>query len=200
MSKSSPLSSPYEGLTSELWERKTRELVEKHPLSVEEVVSITLQTWDSIFKSSLGSKAFQIGKHIFPTPQIMAFLLHELIPLELENRYPGVWKRGEAGNEKDLVYLPDEFYCTEIKASSSPGQIFGNRSYTQPSQSLKKGKAGYYWAMNFQKFANGRKKPGITRIRFGWLDHTDWIGQKAATGQQARLSKLADRYKLLVLY
>jgi len=200
MSNGNKVYSPYEGLEPFQWEAKTRELIELHPLSADEIVSTTLKTWDSIFGSSLGTKGFQIGKQIFPTPQIMAFLLHELIPLELESKYPDVWRRGETGKEKDLVYLPDELYCTEIKASSSAGQIFGNRSYAQPSESFKKSKAGYYWAINFEKFGVTKKTPKITRIRFGWLDHTDWIAQRAPTGQQARLDKLADRYKLLVLY
>jgi len=191
--------SPYEGLAPHEWGTKTRELVDSYPLSVDAVVSVTLRTWDSVFRSSLGTRGFQIGTHIFPAPQIMAFLLHELIPLELEGMYPDAWRRGETGKEKDLVYLPDELYCTEIKASSSAGQIFGNRSYAQPSESLKKGKAGYYWAINFQKFGVSKTTPKITRTRLGWLDHTDWIPQRAPTGQQARLDRSADRYKLLVL-
>ncbi|WP_180886422.1 ScaI family restriction endonuclease [Ruegeria sp. THAF57] len=53
--------------------------------------------------------------------------------------------------------------------------------------------------VNFEKFGtNGL--PKVKLIRFGWLDHTDWIGQKAATGQQARLRPESDRYKLKRLY
>jgi hypothetical protein len=37
-------------------------------------------------------------------------------------------------------------------------------------------------------------------IRFGWLDHSDWMGQKAATGQQARLDPFAEKSKLAILY
>ncbi|HFC7940318.1 ScaI family restriction endonuclease [Neisseria meningitidis] len=43
-------------------------------------------------------------------------------------------------------------------------------------------------------------RPEIKIIRFGWLDHTDWIAQTAATGQQARLSPEAYRSKLKILY
>ncbi|TRZ95992.1 MAG: ScaI family restriction endonuclease [Dehalococcoidia bacterium] len=199
MSHDSGVLSPYAGLTPDLWEAKTQELVQAHPLSPDEIVGITLGIWASIFTSDIGSKPFRIGKHIFPTPQIMAFFLHELIPLELENRYPGTWRRGDAASEKDLVYVPDEFYCTEIKASSSTGQIYGNRSYAQKGSSSKKSKAGYYLAINFEKFSRSSGVPKITKIRFGWLDHSDWIGQRAATGQQARLSQPADRFKLMVL-
>ena len=165
-----------------------------------EVVEVTLKAWSDIFASAIGSKPFAIGTHMFPSPQIMAFFLRELIPLELQERYPGTWRGDAAANEKDLVYLPDDLYSVEIKASSSPKSIFGNRSYAQRGTAQKKSKAGYYLAINFEKFALGRARPEITRIRFGWLDHEDWLGQIAATGQQARLDKEADRYKLLVLY
>jgi hypothetical protein len=37
-------------------------------------------------------------------------------------------------------------------------------------------------------------------IRFGFLEHTDWIGQASQTGQQARLSTESYKYKLKVLY
>ena len=64
----------------------------------------------------------------------------------------------------------------------------------------KKSKAGYYLAVNFEGFAKTRTKPCVRRIRFGWLDHADWIGQKAATGQQARLRPECEAKKLIVLY
>jgi hypothetical protein len=128
----------------------------------------------------------------------MAFFLHELIPLEFAQRYPGVWKREETVDEKDLVYIPNRLYSVEIKSSSSAGQIYGNRSYAQVTSSDKKEKAGYYIAINFEKFGLGRL-PALTSIRFGWLDHTDWIGQKAASGQQAHIDTNAAQYKLLKL-
>lgn len=34
----------------------------------------------------------------------------------------------------------------------------------------------------------------------GWLDHSDWVGQKSETGQQASLTKEARKNKLVVLY
>ena len=101
---------------------------------------------------------------------------------------------------KDVVYIKDDAFSFEIKASSSSTGIFGNKSYAQPSPVAKKHKAGYYLAVNFEKFIDGSIKPRILWIRFGWLDHTDWIAQKAATGQQARLSVNARNYKFLDLY
>jgi hypothetical protein len=101
--------------------------------------------------------------------------------------------------EKDLVYVADDTFSIEVKSSSSVGRIYGNRSYAQHSNKTKKSKTGYYLAINFQKFPVSSALPRITQVRFGWLDHEDWQGQTAATGQQARLSPDVERNKLLPL-
>jgi len=104
------------------------------------------------------------------------------------------------------VYIPDDNYSTEIKASSSKNKIYGNRSYAQqPTEGskVKKDKDGYLLAINFKKFdknKSGPQKPQIRRIRFGWLDHTDWKGQNKPTGQQASLYPESEQNKLIVLF
>jgi hypothetical protein len=199
--KRTMVTSPYDGISPSGWAAKTTELIAAHPADPDELKEIVLETWDSIFSSKLGINGFQIGKDIFPAPQMMGFFLHALIPLECAARYPGTWREDQATNEKDLVHVPDDAYSIEIKTSSNPNQIFGNRSYAQKPASAKKSKSGYYLAVNFEKFTKGSTaRPGIRKVRFGWLDHTDWIGQKAATGQQARLSPDVEGNKLLVLY
>ena len=55
-------------------------------------------------------------------------------------------------------------------------------------------------AINFEKCTEEVEKPNITLIRFGWLEHTDWISQNAQTGQQSRLSKESDSLKFITLY
>lgn len=191
--------SPYSGLKVEKWRKRTEQLIANHPLSTQEIVEVTLRVWNDIFASKIGRKPFQIGKDIFPKPQIMAFLLHELIPLEFSERYKDIWKPEQNADDKDLVYIPDDSYSIEIKTSSSSGKIYGNRSYAQEAQLDKKSKSGYYLAINFEKFKSS-KLPRITLIRFGWIDHEDWIGQKAATGQQARLDHNTEVFKLQKLY
>ena len=182
-----------------MWEAKTRELIGLHPLDTAQFYHLIRGVWDDIFASKIGSKPFQIGMDLFPQPQIMGFFLHELIPLQLEYEYAGVWRRNASVAEKDLVYIPDDTFSVEIKTSSSARSIYGNRSYAQAGQSARKTKSGYYLAINFQKFSGQHTRPGLTSVRFGWLDHEDWLGQSAATGQQARLSPLVERYKLLKL-
>lgn len=194
------MTSPYVDLRPDEWSEKTDELVAAFPLDMEELVQIVKTSWHGVFASKIGTKGFQIGRHIFPKPQIIAFFLHELIPLELASRYPGIWRGEVSAADKDVVYIPDSTYSIEIKTSSHTSQIFGNRSYAQEGGKGKKSKAGYYLAVNFDKSVKGAPEPRLRRVRFGWLDHTDWQGQAAATGQQARLSPQVERGKLRLLF
>ena len=191
--------SPYSGLSSSSWESKTRELIAGHPLSTEEIYSVVTKVWDDIFHLGIGSKPFRIGVDMFPKPQIMGFFIHELVPLELEVRYPGTWRRDRDSDEKDIVFIPDRRFSIEIKTSSSARSIYGNRSYAQKGKSSKKDKTGYYLAINFEKFAESNPRPRLRLVRFGWIDHDDWLGQRSPTGQQARLSRDVEKYKLLAL-
>jgi hypothetical protein len=193
--------SPYEGVLQQDWSAVTRQLLVDYPVPRDEIVEIVLEQWTSIFESGIGKHGLRIGEHIFPRPQIMGDYLHELIPYELRARYPGKWRRDETGKDKDLVWEEDpDRWSTEIKTSSHPSQVFGNRSYAQPGES-KKTKSGFYLTINFERWAECLPNlPGIRLIRLGWLDHTDWIAQKAATGQQARIKAEAYVGKLPPLF
>ena len=199
------MSSPYAGLATEDWALKTRELIEIHPLTPNEIYEVVIQVWREIFESNLTSKNYKIGVDLFPRPQIMGYFLHELIPLELTRRYPEVWRREENATEKDLVCLLDDCFSIEIKTSSSNRNTYGNRSYTQLSTTGiegKKNKSGYYFVVNFQKSnknIQGSQLPQINLVRFGWLDREDWQGKAAGTGQKATLSRDVESYKLLDL-
>jgi hypothetical protein len=192
------LPSPYEGIAHDQWSERTNELIDAHPLDVDDIVDVVQTCWDSIFESRLAGK-FRIGHEIEPKPQIMGFLLHELIPLELQSRHPGEWRPEKSKDDKDLVFVSDAALSVELKTSSHASQIFGNRRYAQPHDGKEKSKDGYYLTVNFEKFGEDGL-PKVKLVRFGWLDHTDWIGQKAATGQQARLRPESDKFKLRRLY
>ena len=196
------MKSPYAKVPVSGWREVTERLTKEHPLSTDAMVDAVLDAWKAIFDTSIGPNGFKIGVDIFPKPQVMGFLLHELIPLELQSRNPNKWRSDKNVNEKDLVYIPDDKFSIEIKASSNPSRIFGNRSYAQKGSEGrgKKAKSGYYLAVNFQRFQDASEQPEILRIRFGWLDHKDWIGQKAATGQQARLPPRVYQHKLPEIY
>jgi hypothetical protein len=193
---------PYAKEPEERWGAVTDRLLAEHPLKDAEIVAVVLSAWEGIFETRIGRLGFKIGTDIEPQPQIMGFLLHELIPLEFARRYPKKWRRQKLKAEKDLVYEPDPRYSVEIKTSSHSDQVFGNRSYGQPTKEGevgRKGKSGYFLTVNFQKFS-AKRRPLVTVIRFGWLDHTDWIAQAAATGQSARLRPEAYNFKLRQLY
>lgn len=201
MSASVP-QSPYDGIPPAEWENRTEELLADYPIPRTEVVEVVLQEWASIFESGIGTNRLRIGEHLFPSPQVMGNYLHELVPYELRRRYPEGWRRDETGADKDLVWVADpDRWSTEIKTSSHKNQVFGNRSYAQAGNS-KKTKSGFYLTINFEKWSDCHpgELPKVRLIRLGWLDHTDWIPQKAPTGQNARISKEAYAGKLSELF
>lgn len=201
--------SPYLGIPVEKWADKTKELIEEHPLDANEIYEIVISVWEEIFQSSITSRGYKIGRDIFPSPQIIGSLLYELIPLELSGKYPQLWRREKDTTEKDLVYIPNDNFSIEIKTSSSPRNIFGNRSYAQKSTTgkTKKSKSGYYLVINFEKIENKRQQidnlslvnPKIKLVRFGWIDQEDWQGQESETGQQSSISPDVKKFKLIQL-
>ncbi|MGD1275771.1 MAG: ScaI family restriction endonuclease [Tepidisphaeraceae bacterium] len=182
------------------WPATTEILLAKFPLQMPKLVETVLASWEDIFHSRIGAKGFQIGREVWPEPQILGFLLHELIPLNLAATYPGQWQRGGPG-ECDVVHRLQDGWSFEIKTSSSARGIFGNRSYAHISPLARKRRGSFFLAVNFEKFAHETSaRPEIRLVRFGWLSSTDWIGQRAPSGQQARLTKEAKAYKLRIIY
>ena len=86
-----PYISPYKGVRPTQWASRTKKLLGEFPLQGGQIVNPILEAWDGIFESKIGRHGIQVGKDIFPTPQIMASYLHELIPLEFAALYPGKW-------------------------------------------------------------------------------------------------------------
>lgn len=192
--------SPYAGKDKSDWADVTHSLVNNHPLDEDFLVSMILQAWNNIFETSIGIHNLKIGEQIFPKPQVIGALMHELIPAELAAASPKEWRGEESAGDKDIVYIPNDYYSIELKTSSNPSRIFGNRSYAQQPSEGKKGKDGFYIAVNFEKFSKRNSRPEILVIRFGWLDHTDWRGQKSESGQQASLSPETYSLKFKTLY
>ena len=190
------MTSPFAGRDFSEWGTVTERLVAEHPLSHEAIVESVFAAWAEIFQSTLGS--LRIGRDIFPQAVPMGFFLHELIPVEVAQRHEG-WKRGTAKGEKDLLCTFDGRFSVEIKTSSHKSNVFGNRSYAQATPDAASLKSGYYLTVNFESFAVSAS-PEIARVRFGWLDHDDWIGQKSQTGQQAHIRPEADQLKLVEIY
>lgn len=208
------MASPYNNQEENNWKKITEKLIDEHPLSKKQIVDAVLTSWKQIFQSKIGP--LSIGKQIFPTPQIMSNIIHELIPYNLAENVGSDYRVGITKTEKDIVYEPNAKYSVEVKASSSKNDIYANRSYAQPSlDSDTKDKNGFYIGVNFEKFQileDGEYRkvqfdnkgniiyPKITQIKFGYLEHTDWIPQASAKGQQARLTKESKKFKLIKLH
>lgn len=190
--------SPYDGLDPSAWEDKTKELIDEYPIPMDSLVSAVLTSWNNIVGSKIGEDLI-IGINYFPTPQILGDYLHELIPIEL-SKEDTHWRKGVEKAEKDVVVEDDDTYSFEIKTSSHPTSIFGNRSYAQASSKSAKDKSGYYLAINTPAVHKSKSWAPISKIRFGWLDADDWRGQKSATGQQASLSPEVLNGKFITLY
>lgn len=194
------MNSPYEGRLVAYWDAITQHLIDEHPLTEDEIVEVVLASWDSIMKTKIGGK-LQIGVDVFPSPQIMGNYLHMLIAADLAEKHPREWRGEIDKSDKDVVYMPDDTYSIEIKTSSQ-NSIYGNRSYGQENSDNNSGKQkfGFYLAVNFEKFSPTTPHPQIKRIKFGWLDHSDWKAQAAATGQNSTLDKDAWNHKMKLLY
>jgi len=181
-------------------EIETEKKISELDLSPELIIECVNKAFKSVTNIKLpGTKVKLNG--VNSNPQLTGSLLHEAIPIFIAEKTKD-WVKGTTKTEKDLVYLKDDSKSLEIKTSSSKNDVYGNRSYGQ-EQSNKEGtkeKSGYYLTVNFDKSNNETDKPEINKIKLGYLDHSDWIPQKSAKGQQSRLTKEAKKYKLKEIY
>ena len=86
------MKSPYEGKHEGEWKEITQKLLSSHPLNQQEIVEIILHAWDCIFKSKICD--LQIGKDIFPNPQMLGYFIETLAAVKLAEKYPLIWKHG----------------------------------------------------------------------------------------------------------
>ena len=183
---------PYEGKDVDLWQDITNELVDEHPLTPL-IVELCLKSWDSILNGKINTYLNLLIREMRLSPQATGALFHDVIPEYIQKNIQG-FRKG-VGKEKDIVCEFNDFYSMELKTSSQKS-IYGNRSYAKSETG--KEKSGYYLAINFEKIQI--KNPQILLIQMGWLDQTDWRGQKSETGQQAALTREARNSKFVVLY
>lgn len=186
---------------------ETIKKIARIPVNVEEIPEIVLNSWQDVFTISDATGNFAIGETAFPKPQMMGFFLETLIARQFEIKNKSMWLFDPTGYAKDITNLNDDSLSIEIKTSSSTGHIFGNRSYANPGATSKKSKNSFYLAINFENFNQKEIKkkqkiviPQIKLIRFGYLKHEDWIGQKSSSGQQARLGAEVEKGKLIELW
>ena len=184
---------PYANKNLDLWSAITQKLVDEHPLTPY-IVELCLKSWQSILNGKINTYLNLLIKEMRISPQAIGALLHDVIPEYIEKNIKG-FRKGIEKKEKDIVCEYDDSLSLELKTSSRKS-IYGNRSYAKSNSG--KGKSGYYLTINFEKISV--REPKILLIQMGWLDHSDWRGQKSETGQQASLTKEARATKFVVLY
>ncbi|MCL2089189.1 MAG: ScaI family restriction endonuclease [Oscillospiraceae bacterium] len=184
---------PYKDKKIESWLSITEHLVSIHPLTPV-IPDLCLRSWQSLLNGKINTYLNLKIKEMNLSPQATSALLHDVITEYVEKNVNG-FRKG-IGSEKDIVCEYDDSFSIELKTSSSDKNIFGNRSYAKSDSG--KSKSGYYLAVNYEKVSS--PNPVIKLIQIGWLDHSDWKGQKSETGQQASLTKEARNNKLIVLY
>lgn len=183
---------PYKDKPKEEWLSITNKLIEQYPLSTDEILEISLLSWNKLWTTKVGN-TINLNEVELPAT-VIGYFFQKLFTHELSNRYPTKW-RGERNKEdKDIVYIENDFFSTEMKSSGQMGyKIFGNRSYNKESQNTDnslKNKSSYYITINF----SGKI---LTLIRLGWIDQDDWTSQASENGQAATLNQDTYKYKLI---
>lgn len=184
--------SPYKNKPQMEWLSITEKLIEEYPLSINEILEISLLVWDRLWTTKVGD-SIELKEVELPAT-VIGYFFQKLFAHELSTRYPTQWIGEQNKNDKDLVNLQEEFFSTEMKSSGQLGyKIFGNRSYNQQlltQENSGKDKSGYYITINFYKQV-------LTRISIGWIDQEDWYSQNSQTGQASTLKAETYQYKLM---
>ena len=192
-------SSPYKGIPEDQWMNITKNLVANFPLSPQNITDIVHTAWEDIYSSSFGGANLKIGTDIFLPAQATGIIIEKLIAVHLHNTNP-LWRGGISKTEKDIINTQDDHFSFEIKTSSSKNGLYGNRSTGHQSDYRTKNRAGYYLVVNYKLPKEDHTIHYIRKIRFGWIDDEDWIGQLKPTGQQASIGAKLARLKLITLF
>jgi len=192
------LTSPYTGYPEREWSAITTQLIDEFPLSSEVIISTVEEAWKDLYSSSFGDFRLQIGRDIFLPAQAIGVILERLIAVRLAHQNSG-WRGGQTKSEKDIVCTFNDRYSFEIKTSSSKNSFYGNRSTGYRSDNRLKSRTGYYLIINYKLPKEDNLERKIWKIRFGWIDDQDWVGQNKPTGQQASIASKIAGLKLVTI-
>lgn len=192
------LISPYIKDSESSWLAITNRLVQEFPISSSNLILIVETAWNDFYGSRIGAAELIIGQDLFLPAQATGVILERLISFHLSNKFPN-WRGGNRKIEKDIVCNYNDLFSFEIKTSSSKTGLFGNRSTGHRSKSRTKYRSGYYLVVNYKLPTEDDMSKHIWKIRFGWIDDEDWVGQKEPTGQQASIGVELAKLKLVTL-
>ena len=160
----SPKESPYYGLFSREVGGENPRTLEEYPIAPEDVVQVVLRSWSAIFESTLGD-GFRIGVHIFPTPQIMGtLLLTSLSLLEIEAHTEGRWRAcalrpRRTSSTSRMIDSP-----RRLRLIRSEPHLCQSKLRLESDSPGKKGKSGYYIAVNFDKWPVIETRPAAKQL------------------------------------
>jgi len=90
------MSSPYSGLHQDKWKGKTLELVDSHPLELDEIKEISLACWSLLWETKIGTGRTAVMLAEIDVPAtVVGYFFEKLFARELELRYPGKWRGKE---------------------------------------------------------------------------------------------------------
>jgi ScaI-like restriction endonuclease len=114
------MASPYTGIPIEQWEARTSELIKQHPLDLETIREVALASWGTLWLTKIGEgeTAIPIAELDVPA-MVVGYFFEKLFARELQRYFPDDWRGGRSKDEKDLVFLPDSFFSTEMKILDS---------------------------------------------------------------------------------
>ena len=135
--------SPYQDQKPEQWEETTRKIIKNHPISQDELKKTVLDAWDSILKTNISK--YKIGEDIFPTQQMIGFLLQQLVSLHFENKYPEIWRGEKSASDKDMVCLTDDNFSMKSKHLPTPTKFLVIEAMLKRVQRVRRKNQGIIW-------------------------------------------------------
>jgi hypothetical protein len=79
------MTSPYANLSQSEWLEKTQELVEQHPLRLEEIKEIALESWNLLWETRIGAGEVAVMLTEIDVPAtVVGYFFEKLFARELE--------------------------------------------------------------------------------------------------------------------
>ena len=160
------------------------------------LISAIQKSWTTLWTTRIGPLPLRV---VQLDAQVVGKIFQELMIYELHSR-DSRWRAPDAPRhprDKDFVFTPDASQSFELKMCGQSGSraVFGNRCSAPPHVSLHpeaKSRDGWLLTINY----TGER---LNLVRFGHVLGTDWIGQRAASGNSSRLHADVYASKLAVV-
>ena len=165
-----------------------------HVLPPRVLLNVIQRSWTTLWRTRVGG-CIPL-RQVNVDAQVVGKFFQELMALELHSKDPR-WRHPLAPRspkDPDFVFA-DPSQSFELKMSGQVGgrAVFGNRCSAAGIASPE-GKSRDGWLLTIN-YSDTR----INIVRFGFISGSDWIGQKAATGNASRLHRDVYTTKLKIV-